>query len=130
VDEGQLIAVCGLDCAACDLYRLPADDEAAERVVSWFRDMDWLAQDEGLQEVLERSLYCRGCRGDRSLHWSPDCWILECCVDERGHTYCSECEAFPCRRLEERAAGSERYAQGLARLKAMRAGAAPRAAGG
>lgn len=117
-----MIAVCGLDCSVCDIRRVPIDSAAAQRVVSWFRDQGWLAQDEGVNEIIQRSMYCKGCRGDRFVHWSPDCWILRCCVDEKGLDFCSECEEFPCLRLREWAR-SGKYAQALQRLYAMREGA-------
>jgi hypothetical protein len=119
VNEERIIAACGLDCTACDLRLLPTDAAAADRVVGWFRKMGWLAAGEGLPQILERSMYCQGCRGDRSVHWSADCPILHCCVDERGHQFCSECDLFPCSRLTERAEQNTRYAQALDRLRAM-----------
>jgi len=61
-----------------------------------------------------------GCHGDRSLHWSPDCWILQCCVDEKGLRYCYECHVFPCERLREWAGQNEGYAQALERSQRMR----------
>jgi hypothetical protein len=83
--------------------------------------MGWLAEGEGVEEVLARSMYCPGCRGDRSVHWSADCWILQCCVDEQGLDHCSQCARFPCERLVEWAEGSEAYSTALARLHCMRA---------
>jgi hypothetical protein len=119
---GQLIAACGLDCNTCDLRLLPHDTAAAERVIAWFRDMGWLAEDEGLAQILDRSMYCQGCHGDRAIHWSADCWILQCCVDDRGHDYCFQCRAFPCAQLQERADGNPRYARALTRLWAIKRG--------
>jgi hypothetical protein len=89
------IAVCGLDCSGCDICRVPSDAAAAQRVVDWFRDQGWLAQDEGVTEIIQRAMYCKGCRGDRSVHWSPDCWILRCCVDEKGLEFCYQSEESP-----------------------------------
>ncbi|MFN2164839.1 MAG: DUF3795 domain-containing protein, partial [Anaerolineae bacterium] len=60
------------------------------------------------------------CHGDRAAHWSADCWILRCCVDERGLESCAECVEFPCARLLEWAHGDAQYEQALARLQAMR----------
>jgi hypothetical protein len=116
----QMIAVCGLDCGNCDLRKVPSDPEAAQRVVAWFREMGWLNESEGISEVMERSMYCKGCREDRSVHWSPDCWILQCCVDEKGLAFCYECGDFPCERLSEWAKGSAKYAQALDRLQRVR----------
>lgn len=116
----EMIAVCGLDCGYCDIRRAPTDPEAAERIVAWFRKEGWLKENEGINEVVKRSMYCKGCRGDRSVHWSPDCWILKCCVDEKGHEFCFECSTFPCERLMERAEKSDHYDQALGRLKQMK----------
>lgn len=116
----QMIAVCGLDCGNCDLRKVPSDPEAAQRVVAWFREMGWLNESEGVSEVMERSMYCKGCREDRSVHWSPDCWILQCCVDEKGLAFCYECGDFPCERLSEWAKESAKYAQALDRLQRIR----------
>jgi hypothetical protein len=118
----QMIAVCGLDCDSCDIRRVPTDPEAAQRVVAWFKEMGWLEEDEGVSEVIQRSMYCTGCRGDRSVHWSPDCWILKCCVDDKGLAFCYECDAFPCERLNDWAGESVRYTRALNRLKHMRGG--------
>ena len=118
------IAACGLDCEACEIRRVPFDAEAAQEVVAWFRERGWLKQDEGVSEILARRMYCKGCRGDRSLHWSADCWILHCCVDEHGLRHCSECADFPCNRLRDWATGNDGYAQALQRLEEMRAASA------
>lgn len=117
--EKRLIAACGLDCGECDIRRVPVNAEAAARVVSWFREMDWLEEGEGVPEILERAMYCKGCHGDRSVHWSSDCWILKCCVDEKGFEFCYQCEVFPCGRLEEWSKGNEGYAEALNRLNQM-----------
>ena len=93
------IAACGLDCGTCDIRLAPTDSQAARRLVAWFQEMGWLEEQEGIAEAVERGMYCKGCRGDRSTHWSADCWILHCCVDERGLAFCHECARFPCERL-------------------------------
>jgi hypothetical protein len=117
-----MIVVCGLACSGCDIRRVPSDAAAAQRVVDWFRDQGWLAQDEGVTEIIQRAMYYKGCRGGRSVHWSPDCWILRCCVDEKGLEFCSKCEEFPCLRLQEWAQ-SGKYARALQRLYSMKASA-------
>ncbi|MCK5247821.1 methyltransferase domain-containing protein [Candidatus Bipolaricaulota bacterium] len=119
------IAACGLDCESCDIRRLPFDEAAAEICVRWYREMGWLTLEEGVAEALERKLTCNGCKGDRSVHWSVSddhmCWILECCVDRRGHDFCSQCENFPCDRLTEWSKKNDGYAEAFARLEAMHA---------
>jgi hypothetical protein len=119
--ETELLAACGLDCGSCEIRRAPSDPVAAQVVLDWFRCEGWLAEGEGMAQVLERKMYCTGCLGDRDTHWSADCWILACCVDQRGHRNCSECEAFACARLVEWAGQNEGYAAALARLRELRA---------
>ncbi|HID91028.1 TPA: DUF3795 domain-containing protein [Candidatus Bathyarchaeota archaeon] len=70
-------------------------------------------------EIKSEGIRCLGCKGDRTEHWSPDCWILKCCVDKKGLGFCHECEDFPCERLEEWAKGSKRYEEALDRIKGM-----------
>jgi hypothetical protein len=115
-----MIAVCGLECGPCDIRRAPSDPEAAKRIVAWFRKEGWLEEHEGIAEVIKRGMYCKGCRGDRSVHWSPDCEILNCCVDKKGYEFCFECDVFPCEQLSERAKQDAHYGNALARLKQMK----------
>ena len=117
-----LIAACGLSCGDCDIRLVPFDAEAVQRVIAWFHQKGWLKQGEGVTEILERKMYCMGCHGDRSLHWSPDCWILKCCVDDKRHEFCYKCVSFPCERLSEWAKQSDDYSQALQRLKKMKEG--------
>jgi hypothetical protein len=114
--DAQWIAPCGLDCSTCDIRLAPTDPQATRHLVAWFKEMDWLEEQEGIAEVIERGMYCKGCRGDRSIHWSPDCWILHCCVDERGMAFCYECESFPCERLTAWAQQNAGYTEALDRL--------------
>jgi len=121
-EEGdRLIAVCGLDYAHCDIRKVPTDAGAAERIVGWFRSMGWLKESEGVPQIIERSMYCKGCRGDRSVHWSADCEILNCCVDERKLRLCYECDDFVCDQLNEWAQQQTRCRQALERPKSVSA---------
>ena len=122
----QWIAACGLDCELCSIRRIPFDDEAAQRCIRWYREMGWLREDEGMQAVLDRGMYCRGCKGERSIHWSVDegkvdCFILDCCVDGKGLEFCSQCNEFPCNRLREWSARNDGYAAAFTRLEMMNA---------
>jgi hypothetical protein len=118
--KDDMIAVCGLDCSQCDIRKAPSDPDAANRIVAWFKKEGWLKENEGIKEVIKRGMYCKGCRGDRSVHWSPDCWILKCCVDEKGNRFCYECDGFPCERLSERAKQDDHYGKALDRLKEIK----------
>ena len=116
----QQIAVCGLDCGSCEILRVQADPEATRSVADWFRRMGWIGEGEGVEDVVKKAPYCLGCRGDRSVHWSPDCWILKCCVDDKDLDHCSECDEFPCEELSEWSKKNEGYSRAFERLKRMR----------
>lgn len=115
----EWIAACGLNCETCQIRLAPFDPAAAEAVLKWFKSQGWLAEDEGIPEVLERKIYCTGCRGSRETHWSADCWILACCVDQHSLTNCSQCEDFPCDRLVEWSQEDESYREALKTLRKM-----------
>lgn len=121
-----MLAACGLDCGPCPIRRLPFDDEAARACVDWYRKEGWLSDEEGPAEAIERKMYCRGCLGDRDVHWSASdeavCWILECAVDKRGLTHCGQCDLFPCDRLVEWSTKNERYGAAMERLRALAGG--------
>jgi hypothetical protein len=119
------LAACGLNCKVCEIRRAPFDPAAAAIAVAWYRERGWLTEGEGLAQALERRLVCTGCLGDRASHWSPDCWILLCCVDEKGHASCAECQAFPCDRLVAWSKQNEGYGAALARLQGLREGRPP-----
>ena len=109
----RMMAPCGLDCLECDIRRAKSEPDTMREILEWF------ARERGI-ELRPEQVDCGGCLGDRSAHWSPDCRILKCSVDERGLSSCSKCGEFPCSQLETWASRSPRYAEGLARLKEMR----------
>ncbi len=113
------LAACGLNCRTCEIRLAPFDNHAAEEVLRWFRSQGWLSEDEGMPEVLKRKMYCMGCCGSRETHWSPDCWILICCVDQHGLDNCSECQDFPCDRLIEWAEQDPDYQAAFGRLRQL-----------
>ena len=115
----KMMAACGLDWGACAITRMPFDEKAAEGVIGWFRSMGWLKGNEGVAEAIERNMYCKGCYGDRETHWSADCWILQCAVDDRALRHCHECADFPCQQLEVWGAENERYSVALGHLKRL-----------
>ncbi|HSJ53773.1 MAG TPA: DUF3795 domain-containing protein [Anaerolineae bacterium] len=115
------MAACGLDCGSCEIRLAPADAAAAQVVVDWFRSQGWLAEGEGMAQVIERKMYCCGCLGPRDVHWSANCRLLQCCVDQRGHGNCAQCESFPCPHLIEWAGQNDGYSAALARLRQLHA---------
>ena len=109
----KMIAVCGLICDKCDIMEATHNKETAKRIAEWFRkELDI--------EVKPEDIHCRGCRGDREMHWSADCWILKCCADERNLEFCYQCSEFPCGKLREWVKENERYGEALERLKEMK----------
>ena len=121
--DKDLIAVCGLDCGSCDIRKIlgwSQDPDKAQRIVEWFQREGWIKEDEGIDEVIDRRMYCNGCKADRSVHWSPNCKILVCCVDEKNYEFCYQCDDFPCRLLTERVNQHKSYSQALDRLKDMK----------
>jgi hypothetical protein len=111
-DESRMIAACGLDCSRCDIFRAKDNPELAEKIADWFRK-------EQNVDVDGQDIGCTGCGGPRPSHWSPNCWILKCCVDEKGLEYCSQCPDFPCDRLKDWAKENDAYGEALKRLQAM-----------
>jgi len=87
------LAVCGLNCAVCDIMQAGEGDEAKrQEIVQWFRE-------ELNTEVKPKDIRCTGCRGAPETHWSPDCGMM-LCARERGHDHCFQCSDFVCDRLE------------------------------
>jgi hypothetical protein len=122
MDSGRETSVvpCGIDCAGCNLFRAPTDENAAQSLVAWFRQQGWLKDGEGARAVMGRGPYCHGCRGDRSVQWSGDCKIRKCCTDERQLQSCSACPDFPCAALNAWAQNGAHHAKALERLRSMR----------
>jgi hypothetical protein len=118
--SNDMMAACGLDCGTCSIRRFPFDEKAASEAIPWYRKMGWLGEDEGVAEAVAKKLLCHGCHGDRAAHWSADCWILLCCVDQKDLRNCSECETFPCDRLVEWSKTDDSYTKAFARLQSLR----------
>ena len=114
------LAACGLECHNCSIYLADSDKDVAKEVMEWFMEMGWLNEEADVKDFMSDGPYCLGCHGDRDNHWSPDCWILQCCVDEKDLDNCSECDEFPCESLEKWAESDEGYSKGLERLKELR----------
>lgn len=112
-EQNQMIAVCGLQCHKCDILEATNNPRIAQEIADWFKK-------ERNEDVKVENIRCMGCKGDRAGHWSPDCWILQCCVDKWGLDFCHQCDDFPCDRLTQWSKGSERYGEALDRLKGMK----------
>jgi hypothetical protein len=125
--EKASLAPCGIDCAACDLYRAAFDTEAAGRMAAWFRSRGWLPADAGVEALRARMPLCDGCLGDRAACWTPDCELRACCVDERELTSCHRCDAFVCEKLTAWVGDYAPHAEVVERLRAMRDADLPQA---
>ena len=114
------MAACGIICDGCPILKASLGDmKAAEDLANWWKGEGWLEENEGPEDVLAKGPHCTGCHGDRATHWSADCWILQCCVDDKGKQFCNECDEFPCDRLVEWAGQNDNYAEALNRLKEL-----------
>ena len=107
------LGACGINCGNCDIRLATENKEIAERLAKGFSE-------KGIIPNATPDMFrCDGCRGDRSMHWSANCGILACCVDDRGQEHCSECRDFPCTQLLEWSTQNERYEKALNRLKSL-----------
>lgn len=87
------IAPCGLDCFNCSWFEDNLTDEfkqrEAERLAIAFEDVG-----------------CKGCRGEHgACYWANGDCATWSCVEEKGVTFCFECDEFPCGLLAPSAAG-------------------------
>lgn len=89
------MSACGLDCMTCDIYLLPTDEKVQARILPWFRSMTWLGENEGIKEVIERKMYCKGCN-DKEVWWSDNCEVAKCCKQEKKLSNCSVCPGCVC----------------------------------
>ncbi len=116
----QHIAACGLDCNACPFPKIHENLENAQKWVGQFREWKVISDSEGAEEIMAKGPYCISCHGDRSKHWSANCWILKCCVDEKGLDNCSQCDEFPCEKLVEWSKENPSYGKALDNLKKLK----------
>jgi len=108
-----LAAPCGLDCFNCELYEANVTDSLIEHI----------AEKTG---VPREEISCKGCREIEGKHYHippGGCATLNC-VRERGLSFCSECEDFPCALLAPLAEGASFYPHNmkvynLCRIKAV-----------
>lgn len=114
------IAACGLHCHECSILRASFDEEEAKKVRNWLLDTNMLEGCVNIDDFMKEGPYCEGCHGDVKNHWAPDCWILECCVNDKELDNCSQCDYFACDRLIEWSKENEDYNEALERLKRLK----------
>ncbi|MBN2238308.1 MAG: DUF3795 domain-containing protein [Dehalococcoidales bacterium] len=109
----EMIGACGINCGDCDIRLAGTNHEIAERLAKGFSEKGIIP------DATPDMFRCDGCRGDRENHWSADCFILQCCVDDKGYDYCNRCPDFACDKLVEWSNQNERYVKALNRLREM-----------
>ena len=107
VDLG-LVAVCGMYCGACPVYRA------------------WVEQDAPRLQALAKSLHvdpgslmCTGCRAPSAFCLTTDCEVKRC-AESRELFFCGECDEFPCEkiaRVETRGGQCASIEENAARLR-------------
>jgi len=89
MDNQPLVAVCGLFCGACTLYRARHDIDRKDAPEIIKRTADrW--------KVAPEQLTCEGCLSDGPL--TPYCaaCAMKKCAAAKGITRCADCAGFPC----------------------------------
>jgi len=115
------IAPCGLICNDCPLFLVPYDEKAAKEVLNWFKKECWYKENQKIEDIIINEDYCEGCRSSRkSLHWSPECEILKCCINKRDLNFCYECSEFPCKTYNEWIARGKKYRDAFENLKHLK----------
>jgi len=90
----RLVAVCGLNCGACPMYRATQskDEEKRSALLEQFSS--------GPTELTTEDLQCDGCLGNnRMSSFCRSCDIRLCPADKPDVTRCSDCPDFPCSRI-------------------------------
>jgi hypothetical protein len=114
------ISACGLNCNECDLFKLPTDKSIQDKMIPYFRKQTWLKEDEGIETIIEKGMYCKGCSVDKKAFWSDGCKIAICCKDEKELNNCSECAEFTCAILKEHENKGGKYRTGIEHLRTIR----------
>jgi len=83
------------------LLLLPESREAQNRLFPWFRREKWLGESEGIKEVIDKRIYCKGCAVDKEIFWGKNCEIALCCKNTKKLSNCSECNTFPCDKFKK-----------------------------
>lgn len=85
-DRLNLVAPCGLDCGICELYLSRDNRKLMDMLVS--------------MGIPEEVLPCDGCKSNKG-----DCPVIKgkcdtyACSKEKGVSFCTYCDDFPCMRL-------------------------------
>ena len=92
----EMIACCGLNCAACEAYRATKSNDQVEleKIAAKWR-AEYNSPDITVAQVT--CLGCNNTTGPWCGHCS-DCEIRDC-AQARGYATCAECSDYPCETL-------------------------------
>jgi len=88
-------AYCGIDCSACPVYIATINDDDDLRRKT--------AKEWGVlynRKFNEEDILCYGCKSQRLFFLCAKCDIRECNVN-KGIDTCSQCNKYPCDRIEK-----------------------------
>lgn len=111
--ETMMLGACGINCGNCDIRLATENRTIAERLAKGFSEKGIIP------DATPGMFRCDGCRGDREQHWSANCRILRCCIDDKGYQHFNQCSDFAGDRLVEWSKQNERYVKALNRLREM-----------
>jgi hypothetical protein len=95
MNKTELTAPCGLDCFNCSGYEDNVTEEYKERVSEFFG-------------IPIEETPCKGCRDEKGkCKWANGQCATRDCVQEKGVTYCHECDEFPCKLLRPTKQGAD-----------------------
>lgn len=86
MDYKKLTAPCGMDCFNCDIFADNINDEVRKRIAPYLNK-----DPENFQ--------CEGCRISGCVFIPNECATKKC-VESKGHEFCSDCNSFPCSKLQ------------------------------
>jgi len=94
MDKILLTAPCGIDCFNCPLLVTNITDDVRSNTAKYLN-------------MPPEDVECKGCRPEKGqCKGNPNCatWV---CVQAKGHTFCHECNDFPCEKLSPSFKGAQ-----------------------
>ena len=85
----DLVAPCGLYCGLCGIHyaTVSGDQKLKEKLARAYGDSP-------------EKIHCQGCRSE-DVYWYCAVCPIKSCVTEKGIEGCSQCESFPCDKVEK-----------------------------
>ncbi|WP_035254734.1 DUF3795 domain-containing protein [Desulfatiglans anilini] len=93
----EYLAPCGLYCGVCAILYAERDGNRKfkERLVDVYKGK---LPDSG--NLSADDIRCKGCLSDDPFLFCREC-AIKACTREKGYTGCHQCDAFPCRLIDE-----------------------------